>query len=87
MINKLPQLKIHDEESFNRYRLRYHDKTTKKEKYIQVSYGKTRSKEDALEKINEKRDKLILELTAELEQLREAKNEIGGVVTDHDPVD
>lgn len=73
MINKLPQLKIHDEESFNRYRLRYHDKTTKKERYIQVSYGKTRTKEEAFEKINDAREKLIIKLAAELEQLKSLK--------------
>ncbi len=73
MLSKLPKLKIHDEESFGRFRFRYYDKTTKKEKYKQVSYGRMYSKEEALAMIEEKRDEILVMLEKEYEVLRQKK--------------
>ena len=65
MAYRLPKLAIHDEPAFSRWRIRFYDRQTGKEKFRQVSYGKTRSKEKAYEVMSEKRAALIKVLELE----------------------
>ncbi len=70
MISKPPQLKIHDEQTFQRLRIRYPDKESKKVKYKQISYGRRISKEEAMERMQQFREELLMKLIKELEALR-----------------
>lgn len=73
MYNKLPELTIFDEVEYSRYRIRWRHPETRKQQGLQVSYGKLTTKEDALEKIKEKREKLIEQLTPVLNKIKESK--------------
>ena len=58
-INKIPSLTVHDCPNASQYRYRHYDTSSKKWIYKIVRYGKTRTKEDALEYINRQREKKI----------------------------
>ena len=61
MYNRLPKLTILDEEAFSRYRVRYCHPYTKIQKYVQVSYGRTMTKEQAYDKIVKKNYRTFLD--------------------------
>ena len=73
MFNKLPLLTIYDQVDYDRYRIRYWCPHTKKGKGLQVSYGRTKTKEQAYEAIQNKRDKIIEELTIIYDNIKNEK--------------
>ncbi len=73
MLSKTPKLMIKDEQTFDRLRIRYYDKETKKIICKQISYGRTISKEEAYAKMEQFRSNLLIILAKQYEELRQKK--------------
>ena len=73
MYNKTPKLSIIDKPNLSLFYVRYYDPKTKKQNKLTARYGNTHTKEEALMRIEESRDRKMRELEEDLRQIKEAK--------------
>ena len=73
MYNKTPKLSIIDKPNLSLFYVRYYDPKTKKQNKLTARYGNTHTKEEALMRIEESRDRKMRELENELRLIKEGK--------------